>query len=604
MAPKISYDAFILACLLLLATNILYYPKWKKTQSEATISWDVAGYYLYLPAVFIYKDLKDLSFYDSVYDQYAPGPKGGDYFRDSSGAAILKYPMGQALQMAPFFGIAHIVAPMLGYPADGYSRPYQAAISWGSLLVAFLGLWVLRRVLLFYFGEIAVAATLIALAFGSNYLEYTAITGSMTHNWLFTLYVLLIYATIRFYQKPSYAGSLAIGLLVAWAGITRPTELLTALIPICWGISGKQALLQRWKVLQTHYLKVVLAVLAAFCLLSLQALYWKYVSGHWIVYSYQDQGFNWLHPHLRDVLISAKAGWWVYSPIMLLVLPGFFALYQQQPKLFPTILSLCMLCLYVDAAWNIWWYGGSLGQRALIQSYPLWAFSLAALANWSVKKTWRMVIIGAWALLGIYLNLWWTHQAHWGGNFLPEQMNTPYVRYILGRWNINKDEAIKLLDVREVFSGERTDVREIARANFEQDSTGITRDNPLEGQQSAILDPNHEYVSCYSAEVSWVEWQNFDWIRASTRFKCLKFNPIPWQMTQFTIRFWTPDGKVLKDAVLRLQRHVQNTEPGSVYFDTRIPKESFNKVQIFCWNAGNPNTTLIDEMQVELFKSK
>ena len=35
-----------------------YYPKWEKPWSEATISWDVSGYYHYLLAIFIYKDIR------------------------------------------------------------------------------------------------------------------------------------------------------------------------------------------------------------------------------------------------------------------------------------------------------------------------------------------------------------------------------------------------------------------------------------------------------------------------------------------------------------------------------------------------------------------
>ena len=33
----------------------------------------------------------------------------------------------------------------------------------------------------------------------------------------------------------------------------------------------------------------------------------------------------------------------------------------------------------MTAAWDIWWYGGSFGQRALIQAYPVLLFPIAAL---------------------------------------------------------------------------------------------------------------------------------------------------------------------------------------------------------------------------------
>ena len=32
----------------------------------------------------------------------------------------------------------------------------------------------------------------------------------------------------------------------------------------------------------------------------IQLAYWKYASGEWLVYSYEDQGFSWLKPHLYE----------------------------------------------------------------------------------------------------------------------------------------------------------------------------------------------------------------------------------------------------------------------------------------------------------------
>ena len=57
-----SFLSLCLTTLIILSTAFLFYPKWKKSNTEATLSWDVSGYYLYLPAIFIYKDIKKVSF--------------------------------------------------------------------------------------------------------------------------------------------------------------------------------------------------------------------------------------------------------------------------------------------------------------------------------------------------------------------------------------------------------------------------------------------------------------------------------------------------------------------------------------------------------------
>ncbi len=415
---RFSLIAFCLSGALIVATAFFYYPKWQKPDTEATISWDVSGYYLYLPATFIYKDIRQLGWWNAIDQKYHPGPGMGQAFRHASGNYVMKYPMGQALQFLPWFGIANILAEPLGYPADGFSKPYQAAVSWGSLLVALLGLWFLRRNLLFYFSDRSTAVVLICLVFGTNYLEYSAVTGAMTHNWLFTLYSLLIFSTIQFYRKPSFAYAAAIGLLVGWATLTRPTEIISVLIPSLWGVGSRQALRGRVLLFKKHFPKIAFAAVLAAAVIFLQAAYWKYATGEWIVYSYQEQGFSWLKPHLSDVLFSARAGWLVYSPMMLFAVAGLFWLSRintasspdargvatdatvngatpplpsgEGAGLLPAVLIYCLTALYITSAWDIWWYGGSLGQRAMVQAYPMWAFALAAFVEWATGSgQWR-----------------------------------------------------------------------------------------------------------------------------------------------------------------------------------------------------------------------
>jgi hypothetical protein len=47
---------------------------------------------------------------------------------------------------------------------------------------------------------------------------------------------------------------------------------------------------------------------------------------------------------------------------------------------------------------------------------------------------------------------------------------------------------------------------------------------------------------------------------------------------------------------------LQGNEEKSLFFDARIPKKPFRKVQVFCWFAGSEYPVVIDDMQVELFK--
>jgi hypothetical protein len=595
---RFSLIALFLSGALLVASSIFYYPKWQKADTEATISWDVSGYYLYLPAAIVYQDIKELKWWGAIEQQYHPGPGMGQAFKHPSGNYVLKYPMGQALQFLPWFLTAHVLAEPLGYPADGFSRPYQAAISWGSLVVALLGLWFLRRVLLLYFSDGIVASVLVLLVFGSNYLEYAGITGAMTHNWLFTLYSILLFSTIHFYRRPTFGWAALIGLLVGWAVLTRPTEIIAAMIPIFWGVHSMATLRQRITFFKAHFFKAILAASIAGSVIFLQLLYWKYASGEWLVYSYEGQGFTWFPPHIEDVMWSARAGWLVYSPAMIFAVVGLFMLRRRLPAVFPTVLVYCLTALYITSAWDIWWYGGSLGQRAMVQTYPLWAFGIAAFISWQSQKIWRRWVFLVGVFIGVYLNLWWSHQAHRGGLFLGEQMTRRYVIKILGRYEVERD-WLKLLDTKEAFQGDaRHNVQEAFSDNFDLDSTDmVTAVSPIRGAKSLVLDQDHPF----SPEFELPEGiRAHHWLRASITFRCQPKEWEWWAMTQFVVRFKQGD-KIIKDRMIRLQRHVDGSEEKRIFFDTKIPTESFDRATIYLWNSGSNKTILLDDLQVETF---
>lgn len=596
---RLSYLAFVFSCALIALTSLVYYPKWKQSGTEATISWDVSGYYLYLPAAFIYHDIRQMKWWDDIEKKYHPGPGAGQDFQHFSGNNVIKYPMGQALQYLPWFAVAQVLARPLGYPADGFSLPYQAALSWGSLLVAFLGLWLLRRILLRYFNDGVVAAVLVSITFGSNYLEYASITGAMTHNWLFTLNCLLLYATIRFYEKPGYALATIIGLLVGWAVLTRPTEIISALIPLLWGVYSRETLRARMVFFRTHWRLMLAALLRAVAMISLQLLYWKYTSGQWVVYSYGDQGFTWFPPHIEDVLWSARAGWLVYSPMMLFAVAGMFLLRGRFSKVFPAVVCYCLIALYITSAWDIWWYGGSLGQRAMVQAYPFWAFGLGAFWSWVADANWRRWVFCALGGGCIYLNLWWCHQAHHGGIFKAEQMTRHYMLKTLGRFEVKRD-WLKYLDTRDEFCGpERQEVMVAANNDFETDTTAaVSTVNPISGHKSMFVNGERQL-----SEITTLAnpGGGRNWCRASITFQCDPKEWDWWAMTQFVVRFKAGDN-IVKERIIRLQRLADGGEVRTAFFDTKFPSKTFDRVEVFFWNAGSTKTVRLDDLKVEFFK--
>src|SRR5688572_18882309 len=141
MTQKQSLSFLGLAMLFCIAVAIFYYPKWTRQGTEATLSWDVSGYYMYLPALFIYHDLDQVAFGDSIIRKYYPTPDLQQVFHHyNSGNKVMKYSSGQAIAMLPFFLVGHAIAAITDHPSDGFSAPYQYAIGIGMLLYTLIGL--------------------------------------------------------------------------------------------------------------------------------------------------------------------------------------------------------------------------------------------------------------------------------------------------------------------------------------------------------------------------------------------------------------------------------------------------------------------------------
>ncbi len=595
---KFSLLAFFLSVSLILGASFSFYPKWEKPDAENTLGWDVVGYYMYLPATFIYKDLKTLSFFPGILDEYGFTPFYGQAYSHGDGM-VLKYSSGQAVMYLPFFTIAHIYALNSEYPADGFSKPYQFMISFGSLLIAFLGLWFLRKVLLNYFSDGATAWTLIAIVFASNYLDYTAINSPMSHNYLFTLYSLLLYFTIRFHDKPSYRNAGAIGLIIGLSALTRPTEILGALIPILWAVSNLRfaTIKKRFAFLGAHKSKLILAT--GICLLigSLQLIYWKYVSGSWIVYSYEEEGFSWLSPFLMECFFSYRTGWLIYSPVMFFSLIGFYFLFKKDRRLFWTLSLFSFLFIYVVVSWNNWWYGGGLGLRAMIQSYPILAFPMAACFDVLLRKKILKWLLISTIILFTYYNLWLTYQAHVGGIYRAGNMTKAYFWKTVGTIE-PQIENLKLLDTDDYFSGKRNNIKLLYQNDFETDTTSYNCPNlVIEGEQSLCAEPGKFTNLC---EFEFKPTAPSAWIRAEATFLCEKKEWTDWKMTQMTIRLTNGENTV-KERMIRIHRLIDEERPMEVYFDFEIPDQQVDKILIFINNTNTNKPIALDKFTVEYF---
>ncbi|NVK66582.1 MAG: hypothetical protein HWE22_18460 [Flavobacteriales bacterium] len=440
----------LLACIIVSVTLIqtrYTYSYFDKSYPMMLTNWDGLGYYMYLPSGFIYDDYTELNWLPEIDEKYHVH-EGNLYqaHKAENGNYVNKYLGGVSLLQAPLFGIAHVIALNSDYSADGFSPPYQYTLAYGALFYTLLALFLLRHILLRYYDDLTVGITLILLFIASNLVQYTAVDAGLSHVYIFPLYVLILYATIKWHEKPTYFWAAAIGLIIGLATICRPTEAIMLFIPLMWGTQSKEAKAEKWALVKAHRKHIYVTI--AFGILGVlpQLIYWKMTAGTFI----HDVGSSWrfLTPFFR-VLFGWEIGWFIYTPVTILFIVGFF--FMKGKPFRRSVIIFCLLNIWIIISWADWKYGATYSTRALTQSYPIFALPLAGFIQYILQKKWKWLLIPVGAYL-IFVNLFQIGQYN-DGVLHRRDMNRLYYSRIYLNSNPTAVD-MSLLDTDEVLDNE------------------------------------------------------------------------------------------------------------------------------------------------------
>jgi hypothetical protein len=402
---------FILGCYILL---FLFFKHPGETW-DRSINSDGKGYYAYLPAIFIYHDLtyKFVEYYEDKY--YPPDRSVFKEFRiQSEGKAINKCFPGLALLWLPFFLIAHLLSYFLGFPMDGYSLLYQYAISIAALFYLWLGCRFLMRLLTRSGATVKTAALItFIIALGTNIMYFALVEDSMSHVYSFSLISMFLYYIYRYIQveKGKYIiiSSLLFGLIV----LVRPTNgLILLLLPLMVWLANPEirnpisSILHPISSIQ-HPASSILILLTLF---SLPLILWHHTTGHWLVYQYGEERFHFLHPHFIGILFSYNRGWFVYTPVALVSVFGFFRLWEKNKIVFYWTSFFFLFFIYISSCWWMWYYASKCGQRIFVDLYAFVGILLLLLYQSIQKRNLIRYLLTTILLLFTGLNIFQCYQ--------------------------------------------------------------------------------------------------------------------------------------------------------------------------------------------------
>ncbi len=362
---------------------------------------DASGYYIYLPATFIY------GYHSNNYPDGIDAKMGNGFWIDrDTDKMISKYTMGLAIISIPFFLIFHILALILGFPTDGFSEIYyyMPAVTGPFFLV--LAAFFLYKFLRFYVQAAPAIISIGIIIFGTNILYFTTITAYMTHVYSFAVISFLLFFVKKFimsaYSSLKYLIYIAIALALIF--LLRPVNLIIAPIIIFLDIKSFSDFKKRLK--HIFSLKLLLIFLLVFILcISPQFIYWKFISGSFFYYSYGDEGFYYLkNPKILEVLFAPLNGMLLYNPVILFLIV--FTLISIIKKQSNSILFFLVVVasLYLISSWGCFFYGCGYGCRPFIEFLSLFALPLAFFIN-GCRKWYTLATTLCVLLFCVYFNI-------------------------------------------------------------------------------------------------------------------------------------------------------------------------------------------------------
>ena len=404
---KISWIILALIALVLTSYRATNY-------SEKEISWDILGYYLPLPATFIYNDpmLNDRTWVEKLNQEKNLSGTLYQISSNDEGKPMYFFLFGMALFYLPFFFIGHLWAQISDYPPDGFSFPYQYSLLIGGIIYTLIGLFYLRKILKHYFSESMTAILLVLVVFATNYIHHLTLKNIETVNILFTLVTIVLWNTIQWHRFHHLKNLLSIGIGITLMSLVKPSEIFILLIPLFWMVDSKATWIAKRQLIWQYRLQFVFVLFACVIIALPQMMYWYVKTGKLFYDSYKNPGvgLDILNPHIFEVLFSYRKGWLLYTPIMIFALIGFYFLYKKNRKLFLPLIIYFLSSFYIIASWTEWWYGAGFSNRPVITMYPILAIALGYfLVELQTKNYFLKIVVGVTCLWFLVLNQfqWW-----------------------------------------------------------------------------------------------------------------------------------------------------------------------------------------------------
>lgn len=349
---------------------------------------DEIQYFAYLRSAWFDHDLSFQNEYQYFYDR---GVSKSDGFHETflerttaTGRRINFATIGCAMLWAPFYLAGDLLARTGGGAVDGFSKPYVAAVAYGSAVYGFLAL-VIAVLCAARLGLNGFRAALVVWL-GTPLFFYMYVAPPFSHACSAFGVALFTYVWLRVRDEWSPRGLLALGAAAALMAMIREQDAFFAAGPaLDFGLSALRGVRDPSQRLTPTAQSLLAGVLAFALVYTPQIASYLILNGHVGPHSSVGHKMNWGAPHALQVLFSPEHGFFVWTPLALLALAGMFLVSEERASRRKDV-ALCLLVMvglqiYVGGSVESWTVAGAFGQRRFIALTAAMVIGYAALES-------------------------------------------------------------------------------------------------------------------------------------------------------------------------------------------------------------------------------
>jgi hypothetical protein len=430
---------------------------------------DEVQYFSFLRSIWFDRDLSFDNEYRHFYEAAGPRMPGfrDTFLNDTTATGHRKTfaTIGCALLWAPFYAVADAgvrIARAAGarVEADGYSRPYVAAVAYGSAGYGFLALLLSAYACGLVFGRVEQVGrvgqvgafdsrwiAVLAVWLGTPLLFYMYVAPPFAHAVSAFAVAAFIVTWLRVRRNWSPGGMAALGALAALMTMVREQDVFFVggvAVDFAWSLFERAREGRAAKRIAELLARGALGCAVAMVAYLPQAIAYLVVNGRLRPSPLVTRKMTWTSPHAWQVVASPEHGLLFWTPLAGLAIAGLILMAMGATGLkaggpiaatglkagdstMSGRVAICLLVMvalqvYVNGAIESWMVAGAFGQRRFVGLTLILVLGLAALLNWLGRVALRRV-----ALAAMILAAWWNIAliVQFGTGLMDRQRLTP-----------------------------------------------------------------------------------------------------------------------------------------------------------------------------------